>query len=155
FRNNEVIQNMNEYEWDNPLVRVSTFFVAERANEENKKKIRGDRARDVQQVINSPMALFNSIPEKEKNKTIRKFIEEITENGRSQFLGRVDRPEDFRTEFSKALNVCKPEQLKEIVRSMRMFANTYQYKKAEEKDAILKETLEKLGYSFKPREEKA
>lgn len=155
FRNKEAIQNMNEYEWDNPLVRVSTFFVAERANEENKKKQSGERYRDIQQIINSPMALFNSIPEKEKTKTIRKYIEEITDNGKSPVLGRIDRPEEFISEFSKALNYCDTNKLKEIVRYMRVFANRYIYKKADEKDAILAKTLEELGYSLKPREEKA
>lgn len=100
------------------------------------------------------MALFNSIPEKEKNKTIRLYIEEITNNGKSPVLSRIDRPEEFLSDFSKALNYCDTKRLKEIVRYMRVFTNTYQYKKAEEKDAILKETLEKLGYSLKQREER-
>jgi hypothetical protein len=149
FKNKEAIQNMNEYEWDNPLVRVSTFFVAERAYQAKKD------GKKPEQAINSPMALFNSIPEKEKNKTIRQYIEEITNNGKSPVLSRIDRPEEFLSDFSKALNYCDTKRLKEIVRYMRVFTNTYQYKKAEEKDAILKETLEKLGYSFKPWEERA
>jgi len=149
FKNKEAIQNMNEYEWDNPLVRVSTFFVAERAYQAKKE------GKKPAQAINSPMALFNSIPEKEKNKTIRQYIEEITNNGKSPVLSRIDRPEEFLSEFSKALNYCDTKRLKEIVRYMRVFTNTYQYKKAEEKDAILKETLEKLGYSFEPWEERA
>jgi hypothetical protein len=148
FKNKEAIQNMNEYEWDNPLVRVSTFFVAERAYQAKKD------GKKPEQAINSPMALFNSIPEKEKNKTIRQYIEEITNNGKSPVLGRIDRPEEFLSDFSKALNYCDTKRLKEIVRYMRVFTNTYQYKKAEEKDAILKETLEKLGYSLKPWEER-
>lgn len=149
FRNNEAIQNMNEYEWDNPLVRVSTFFVAERAYQAKKD------GKKPEQAINSPMALFNSIPEKEKTKTIRQYITEITNNGKSPVLRRIDKPEEFVSEFSKALNECNTKQLKEIVRYMRVFANTYQYKKAEEKDAILAKTLEELGYSLKPWEERA
>jgi hypothetical protein len=149
FKNKDAIQNMNEYEWDNPLVRVSTFFVAERAYQAKKD------GKKPEQAINSPMALFNSIPEKEKNKTIRQYLEEITNNGKSPVLSRIDRPEEFLSDFSKALNYCDTKRLKEIVRYMRVFTNTYQYKKAEEKDAILKETLEKLGYSFKPWEERA
>lgn len=149
FKNKDAIQNMNEYEWDNPLVRVSTFFVAERAYQAKKE------GKKPEQAINSPMALFNSIPEKEKNKTIRQYIEEITNNGKSPVLSRIDRPEEFLSDFSRALNYCDTKRLKEIVRYMRVFTNTYQYKKAEEKDGILKETLEKLGYSFKPWEERA
>jgi hypothetical protein len=148
FKNKDAIQNMNEYEWDNPLVRVSTFFVAERAYQAKKD------GKKPEQAINSPMALFNSIPEKEKNKTIRQYIEEITNNGKSPVLSRIDRPEEFLSDFSKALNYCDTKRLKEIVRYMRVFTNTYQYKKAEEKDAILKETLEKLGYSLKQWEER-
>ncbi len=148
FKNKDAIQNMNEYEWDNPLVRVSTFFVAERAYQAKKD------GKKPEQAINSPMALFNSIPEKEKNKAIRQYIEEITNNGKSPVLSRIDRPEEFLSDFSKALNYCDTKRLKEIVRYMRVFTNTYQYKKAEEKDAILKETLEKLGYSLKQREER-
>ncbi len=148
FKNKEAIQNMNEYEWDNPLVRVSTFFVAERAYQAKKD------GKKPEQAINSPMALFNSIPEKEKNKTIRQYIEEITNNGKSPVLSRIDRPEEFLSDFSKALNYCDTKRLKEIVRYMRVFTNTYQYKKAEEKDVILKETLEKLGYSLKQWEER-
>ncbi len=148
FKNKEAIQNMNEYEWDNPLVRVSTFFVAERAYQAKKD------GKKPEQAINSPMALFNSIPEKERNKTIRQYIEEITNNGKSPVLSRIDRPEEFLSDFSKALNYCDTKRLKEIVRYMRVFTNTYQYKKAEEKDAILKETLEKLGYSLKQWEER-
>lgn len=149
FKNKDAIQNMNEYEWDNPLVRVSTFFVAERAYQAKKE------GKKPEQAINSPMALFNSIPEKEKNKTIRLYIEEITNNGKSPVLSRIDRPEEFLSDFSKALNYCDTKQLKEIVRYMRVFTNSYQYKKVGEKDAILKETLEKLKYSLKPWEEKA
>ncbi len=148
FKNKDAIQNMNEYEWDNPLVRVSTFFVAERAYQAKKD------GKKPEQAINSPMALFNSIPEKEKTKTIRQYIEEITNNGKSPVLSRIDRPEEFLSDFSKALNYCDAKRLKEIVRYMRVFTNTYQYKKAEEKDAILKETLEKLGYSLKQWEER-
>ena len=149
FRNKESIQIMNEYEWDNPLVRVSTFFVAQRANEAKKD------GKKPEQAINSPMALFNSIPEKEKTKTIRQFITEITNNGKSPILHRIDRPEDFISEFSKALNYCDTKQLKEIVRYMRVFANTYQFKQGQEKDTILANTLQELGYSFKPWEAKA
>lgn len=149
FKDKDAVQKMDEYEWDNPLVRVSTFFVAERANQaiKNSKK--------PEQAINSPMALFNSIPEKERSKTVRKYIDQITEGGKSSILKRVDRPEEFLSEFSRALNNCSPMQLKEIARFMRIFANTYQFKKAEDKDAIITETLKELGYSLKPWEVKA
>lgn len=148
FRNKEEIQKMNEYEWDNPLVRISTFFVAEtayQAKKDNKKP---------EQAINSSMALFNSIHENEKTKTVRKYLEEITNNGNSHIISRINKPEEFISEFSKAFNECNIKQLKEIVRYMRIFANTYRYKKSEEKDAILAKTIEELGYSLKSQEEK-
>jgi hypothetical protein len=143
FKNPESIKDMNEYEWDNPLVRISTFFVAERANEASKKGLKPDQA------INSPMALFNSVPENEKNKTVRQFIDEITNHGNSYFLKSIDRPEEFLSEFSKALNACKVEQLKELVRWMRMFANSFMYRKLEEKTGYHKETVKELGYNIK------
>lgn len=149
FKGKETIQNMDEYEWDNPIVRISTFFVAERANlaKKNNKK--------PEQAINSPMALFNSIPKNEKSKTVRKYIDQITNGGKSTILNRIDRPEEFLSEFSRALNECSPNQLKEIARFMRIFANTYQYKKSDDKDTIVTDTLKELGYSLKPREVKA
>jgi hypothetical protein len=149
FKDKEAIRSMDEYEWDNPLVRVSTFFVAERANQakRNEKK--------PEQAINSPMALFNSIPEKDKTKIVRKYIDQITNGGKSTILNRIDRPEEFLSEFSRALNECSPEKLKEIARFMRIFANMYQYKKSEDKDTIVTDTLKELGYSLKPWEVKA
>ncbi|MFQ6119875.1 MAG: hypothetical protein ACE5KE_08310, partial [Methanosarcinales archaeon] len=143
FKNPEKIKEMNEYEWDNPLVRISTFFVAERANKFSSEGKKPDQA------INTPMALFNSIPEKEKTKTIRKFLEEITSRGKSYILDQINKPEEFLSEYSKALNICSIKQLKEIVRYMRMFANTYMYKKSEEKNKIIKNTILELEYEFK------
>jgi hypothetical protein len=149
FKNIDAIKNMDEYEWDNPLVRISTFFVAERAYQAKNEK------KKPEQAINTPMALFNSIPENEKSKVIRKFIDQITDGGKSTILNRIDRPEDFLSEFSKALNECNTKQLKEIARFMRIFANTYQYKKSEDRDLIISGTLKELGYSLKPWEVKA
>lgn len=146
FKNPERIKDMSEYEWDNPLVRISTFFVAERANEASKKGLKPDQA------INSPMALFNSVPENEKNKTVRQFVEEITNHGNSYFYKSIDRPEEFLSEFSKALNACKVEQLKEMVRWMRMFVNSFMYWKGGEKTRYHKETVKELGYNMKEKE---
>lgn len=143
FKNPESIKDMNEYEWDNPLVRISTFFVAERAQQFRKDGKKSDQA------INSPMALFNSIPENEKSKTVRQFIDEITNHGDNYFLKSIDRSEDFLSEFSKALNACKVEQLKEMVRYMRMFANSFMYRKAEEKTKYHHEAVKELGYNIK------
>lgn len=149
FKGKEAIQNMDEYEWDNPLVRISTFFVAERAHQAKKNE------KKPEQAINSPMALFNSIPVKEKSKIVRKYIDQITDGGKSPILNRIDRPEEFLTEFIKALNECRPDQLKEIARFMRIFANMYQYKKSDYRDKIVTDTLKELGYSLKQWEVKA
>lgn len=146
FKGNGAIQTMDDYEWDNPLVRISTFFVVERAYQANKD------GKKSEQAINSPMALFNSIPLKEKSKIVRKYVDQITDGGKSPILNRIDRSEDFLTEFIKALNECRPDQLKEIARFMRIFANMYQYKKTDYRDKIVSDTIEKLGYSFKQRE---
>lgn len=143
FKNPELIKEMNTYEWDNPLVRISTFFVAERANNFSKEGKKSDQA------INTPMALFNSIPENAKNKTIRKFLEEITSKGGSYILNQISEPEEFLTEFSTALRSCTVAQLKELVRYMRMFANTYMFKPQEQKIEVFTDTISKLGYEIK------
>jgi len=143
FRNPEKIGEMNEYEWDNPLVRISTFFVAERAFKFEREGKTPDQA------INAPMAILSSIPEKEKTKSIRKFLEATTSRGRSYILNQIANPEEFLSQYSEALRACSIIQLKEIARYMRMFANTYRYKKGEEKDKIFRETIRELGYELK------
>lgn len=143
FKNPESIKEMDTFEWDNPLVRISTFFVAERANEFSKEGKKSDQA------INTPMALFTSIPENAKNKTVRKFLEEITSKGRSSILGKISEPEEFLTEFSTALRFCTVAQLKELVRYMRMFANTYMFKPQEQKIEVFKDSISRLGYKIK------
>ncbi len=143
FRNPEKLGEMNEYEWDNPLVRISTFLVAEKANQFSLEGKKPDQA------INAPMAILSSIPQKEKNKAIRKFLEEVTSKGRSYILSHMCDPEEFLSQYSTALRACTTTQLKEIARYMRMFANTYMYKKMEEKERIFKETVHELGYEVR------
>jgi hypothetical protein len=143
FKNPEKIGEMKEYEWDNPLVRISTFLVAEKANQFSLEGKRSDQA------INAPMAILSSIPEKEKNKAIRKFLEEITSKGRSHILSQISDSERFLSQYSTTLRACSTAQLKEIARYMRMFANTYMYKKKEEKEKIFRETILELGYELK------
>jgi hypothetical protein len=143
FKNPEKIGEMKEYEWDNPLVRISTFLVAERANQFSLSGKRSDQA------INAPMAILSSIPEKEKNKAIRKFLEEITSKGRSHILSQISDSEGFLSQYSTILRACSTAQLKEMARYMRMFANTYMYKKKEEKEKTFRETILELGYELK------
>ncbi len=144
FKTPDAIRDMDEYEWDNPLVRISTFFVAERAQQFRTEGKKPDQA------INSPMALFNSIPKGEKTKKIREFLADVTNNGKSYLLSSIGEPEEFLSTFSKALNACNPQQLKEMVRYMRMFANTFIYRS--DKERYHKETIEELGYTFRIRQ---
>lgn len=139
----QAIQKMNEYGWDNPLVRVSTFFVVDRANQANQKGKKPDQA------ITSPMALFNSVPEAQKNKIVRQYVEMITDNGKSYLLSKISEPQKFLSKFTEALNECTNTQLKEIGRMMRVFANSYLYKERKDKEAIFIETVKELGYKIK------